>query len=864
MNNKRFSLLFLILFVFSIPFIFPAKTEATIMPGMEYWSWTNEGCGNYQKRIPSSVILPSSAFDIRISTKPSYASRFPCPESTREINGTISGTTVTVPGSNCLYYALPATGHCGYDLRDGIISYSWDDGAAPKPPGQTPPPGGGGGHEPLCGTSVNTCTRGNMTDTQDTNDLSKWICWGGLFDYPENCSIPKQKNTLTVTANPPNAGRASTYTGGNPAAPCTIMCGDGWNNCSTQCNTGVNPRLIYYTKPGYSWAGWSFNGGGFQTSPELNFNISGNTNVTANWVVRPPVCGTAAKTYPAVRTDWPASLTLCSSGSANPRSPVFPAAGGSVTWTCGTNSCLASRTAAPPVIGTCGSAAKTYSATQTTWSGDFCATGTANPPLPVLTFPAVGGSVTWSCQGDGGSTTCSANRTTAPLVLVMACGPAAQTGYAANVTAYVGALCSVGTASPVNPPFPEPGKSVNWSCVDNTGVSPSATCTASRWSAGVPDVSLMITDCTPNNGKIRLSWPDVALADGYRIYNKNNEKIGSIPSHFAVETFDVTNVKVGDYFTVTSIVSDVESAKSGRAYAVPTGAGASRTPPTTSDAEAYRADRSSRDDTPTTPVIFSQFSLDKEFKVGDSFAFLGNANSSAAPGNNKLLKLDFYYKADGGSPWTNIKSSGPSNASVSLTFDKIVTAKNEPDNKVYYYAEAYPFCIGDFKNESTWQAGVKNYDLEGPPIIPTPIDAHCGATEHTCTPGNADNIADTPSYYKWDCLGLNEGAPDLGCTKLKPAVCAVKMTPELNPVNINTNTTWKATPPPACVGCNPDSWTIVDDNGTTTPSAGQILNHTFTTIGLKTVTAKFSTSSIDYSCSASTTAVRSGGVIIER
>ena len=64
-----------------------------------------------------------------------------------------------------------------------------------------------------------------------------------------------------------------------------------------------------------------------------------------------------------------------------------------------------------------------------------------------------------------------------------ACGPAATT-YPSSSTAYAGALCAAGTASPPAPAFPAAGSSSSWTCQGSGGGVASGTCTAGRQATG--------------------------------------------------------------------------------------------------------------------------------------------------------------------------------------------------------------------------------------------------------------------------------------------------------------------------------------------------------------------------------------------
>ena len=71
-----------------------------------------------------------------------------------------------------------------------------------------------------------------------------------------------------------------------------------------------------------------------------------------------------------------------------------------------------------PINGSCGTAAKPYTSTQTAYTGTFCSSaGTASPASPV--FPATGATTSWQCPGQNGGTPalCSATREIPALTL---------------------------------------------------------------------------------------------------------------------------------------------------------------------------------------------------------------------------------------------------------------------------------------------------------------------------------------------------------------------------------------------------------------------------------------------------------------
>ena len=139
-------------------------------------------------------------------------------------------------------------------------------------------------------------------------------------------------------------------------------------------------------------------------------------------------CGTANKTYPAGSTAF-GSYTLCSAGTSNPASPVFPTIlSPTTTWVCnglngGTTSptCTASLT----VNGACGTANKTYPAGSTAFgSYTLCSAGTSNPASPV--FPTIPSpTTTWVCNGlNGGAVSSVCTATLTPPASCVLTGPA--------------------------------------------------------------------------------------------------------------------------------------------------------------------------------------------------------------------------------------------------------------------------------------------------------------------------------------------------------------------------------------------------------------------------------------------------------
>ncbi|MDD4409872.1 MAG: hypothetical protein PHW52_04460, partial [Candidatus Pacebacteria bacterium] len=196
---------------------------------------------------------------------------------------------------------------------------------------------------------------------------------------------------------------------------------------------------------------------GQTSSPTINVLING-------------VCGTNNTTYTELQNAY--TGTFCNSGTTIPASPAFPSLGGTIYWACQganggttTNLCNAKRaqnaicpavgnydTAPTPtctigtpgiisgtgpwtwtctginggtnascsankkVNGACGTSATNYAYSATAFTGVLCTSGTAVPATP--TFPALGSTVTWACNGINGGTSvtnCSATRASNPL-----------------------------------------------------------------------------------------------------------------------------------------------------------------------------------------------------------------------------------------------------------------------------------------------------------------------------------------------------------------------------------------------------------------------------------------------------------------
>lgn len=125
------------------------------------------------------------------------------------------------------------------------------------------------------------------------------------------------------------------------------------------------------------------------------------------------------------------------------------------------------------INGSCGTAAGTYPAGSTTYSGSLCSAGT---PSWYISFPGPWDSVTYSCVWSGGwnTVTCSISQDTADWECWNAAGI-----YPATATDYTWDLCAIGTPSWYTY-FPIPGATAYYTCLW-IGWN-SVTCSITHWS----------------------------------------------------------------------------------------------------------------------------------------------------------------------------------------------------------------------------------------------------------------------------------------------------------------------------------------------------------------------------------------------
>lgn len=246
-----------------------------------------------------------------------------------------------------------------------------------------------------------------------------------------------------------------------PPPPPPVNGGWGsWSACSASCGGGTQTRLCDSPPP---------SGGGADCSGSSSQSC--NTQACPVNGVSGSACG---QTFGYAATGY-SPYAQCSAGSSS--NTAFPAAGGTVSWTClgaygGSNSGACSASRQPiPVPGVCGTAnGKTYLQSDTGYAPDTqCAVGSTSDP----SFPPPGGTVSWACFGaNGGSNAwCSARRQ-----LNGACGPA--NGNTAYKAPFGPALCSGG--SPTVVIRNATTNTWEWRCLGKLGGATSPVCSAPK------------------------------------------------------------------------------------------------------------------------------------------------------------------------------------------------------------------------------------------------------------------------------------------------------------------------------------------------------------------------------------------------
>ncbi len=215
---------------------------------------------------------------------------------------------------------------------------------------------------------------------------------------------------------------------------------------------------------------------GTAASATCNFTVAAPT----------PINGQCSSQYNgATLSSLSSSNSLCTTGSVS----NFTTTSTGWTWKCrGQNngsdaSCSANKVVTPAEVdGECGTAARTYNSSATSWgSYSFCVSGTVSPSSP--SFPTTGGSVSWTCLGQNGgdnSPTCTANRTNTSTSVDGECGTAARTFSSSSSSWGSYSLCYSGTPSPSSPSFPSRGGSTSWVCLGEGNGDSSNTCRAYR------------------------------------------------------------------------------------------------------------------------------------------------------------------------------------------------------------------------------------------------------------------------------------------------------------------------------------------------------------------------------------------------
>jgi hypothetical protein len=355
---------------------------------------------------------------------------------------------------------------------------------------------------------------------------------------------------------------------------------------------------------------------------------------------------------------------------------------------------------------------------------------------------------------------------------------------------------------------------------------------------------------------ITLSWATTTNATKYYIYKNGTDSDWLYATVNAPNTtYDITyNISAGDVFFVSSVISDFESGMT-------TGA---NIPYLSAPTDLQLALGEINEGLPLSP--------------GQPFDL--TISASAQNPYNQYLKMEFGESTDdiGWSPLSSFLLKDPYSTSPDLVMRQVnfnssfIASDEAGQHDLWVYVFTYPVCNIINYPSATAIAG-SPYTVSGVVCGPATGWSYVDFPGETaCSEGSTftENTF-VGDNWNWKCKNANNLLSNTciatKISALDPALtCSATMTPYVNPVMINTNTTWKATPD-TCPNCK-INWNIVDANGTTTSSVSTTtLNQTFTTIGEKQVVARVASSTDDVygpPCSATTSVTRTGGTIIER
>ncbi|MFA5197355.1 MAG: hypothetical protein WC437_02930 [Patescibacteria group bacterium] len=306
----------------------------------------------------------------------------------------------------------PGAGRCKSNNTAGAVTlsegqYSWQ---CTGPKGHTIGCGAPQVINGSCGASHLSCAAGTASDTPaDTSCSYNWTCVG-------------------VNGTSPQCSAAKTGTPGTNGS-----CGASTNTC--------NSGTFVDTADGSCTYNWSCQG----TAGTCGAASGATSNCSTSKPVTNGACGTANKTYAASATNFGAD-TFCSSGTASPANPTFPAAGSSTGWSCtgscggATASCTATRLSSAPTCALTPSPANISSGGSSTISWTTT-NGTSLTINSVSKTPVASGSMstgaltatttyTGSVTGPGGTGACSTtvNVIPAPTCSITATPPSVLEG----------------------------------------------------------------------------------------------------------------------------------------------------------------------------------------------------------------------------------------------------------------------------------------------------------------------------------------------------------------------------------------------------------------------------------------------------